>query len=634
MPILGRPLGTEDSGDGDNVGAVLFALTVAAAAVAPVHASASPSLTLSVASTAKVKVQAVGAPLFTLTAGSSSELTVSGAATVPFTFTVASTAKAPVHASAAVVFTLNTSGSLAERGTPYATVVDGVVTAVTYGSTSIPASDDTTLYVPFGPGDDPEVGWYFSEVCGTFNPAPPVIPPGDIAPPYPPGSTPPDPGDPTYPPSALPPEDDPAPLAVTVPVLVPVHANNDAELTVTACPAALTEISTRLRTRFDFAPVCSVRAQTQVMTELAGASLIFQYSDDGGSTWAPLSFAGTGPTVSLAASGDAHGQFVNVADDALGDVIVSPFTQGGDDATDVVLGNTALLAYVKASEGLCLAIDEGGVATARFRLTVTATGEVSDSDGCADGGCAMDTATDGEDFSVTDTWDAFYAARGDQAGLFHYWNAGATETPGEAYFDDVDTFDCHPVVVGTYADGEQYASFVSQLDEVLGSNPTDLAVKIRLKVESGFDADESSDGFGFSLLLIDTPTVSGGYSLVYLVQRAGDIYLDIRSGGSWVASDVVASAAALADGTWKDLVFVIQRVNDTDETFTVYLNDACAAPTQVYQQTITGSTAAGRTLRTVDWLEYFSNDNGLPNKVVKWTQPALDTDPSVFGVTP
>jgi hypothetical protein len=252
--------------------------------------------------------------------------------------------------------TIAVAGGVLDMGAAvmYATVDDGVVTAITYGL--LPASTAELLYVDLSgylPPDYPAVGWYFQQVCRTFSPNPPVIPAGDIAPPYTPGLPPPTPGDPNFPPSELPPVDDRPPLANTTPVWVSFHADGAEEL-VAAGGSGYEEVDPRMRTLVRLIDVCAVRLQAHVVTGGSGSLYLCHYDPDL-LEWVPLSAGGTGPSVPVAAAGTYAGLFVNPNPALSGDVLLNVCTRDGSGAT---VGNLLACFFVKSTTGVCVEFPE------------------------------------------------------------------------------------------------------------------------------------------------------------------------------------------------------------------------------------------------------------------------------------
>ncbi len=239
----------------------------------------------------------------------------------------------------------------------YATIEASIVTAITFGL--LPSSDDVTYYVNIA-GIDPEplVAWYFNDDCQTFSATPPVIPAGEISPPYTPGGTPPVPGDPGYPPTELDPTDDPGPLASTSPFWISFHADGVASVAV-AGGADYAEVSTLMRTIVRIQDICAARLQAHIATADALLTLYLCASLDGGTTWEPISAGGTGPKLTLGALGTLAGSFLNVDPALDGDVMVNVCTKGSGSA---VVGNVLACFYVKTTDGLCIEISEGGCA--------------------------------------------------------------------------------------------------------------------------------------------------------------------------------------------------------------------------------------------------------------------------------
>jgi len=237
----------------------------------------------------------------------------------------------------------------------YATVVDGRVIDIGYGP--IPDSTTDTLYVDLTGYTAPVAGDYWSEVCQTFSETEPVVPPGDIVPPW------------TKPRNGTDGKDGvdggdggdgEVPLAFTMPVLIPFHTDGGTGLTITNIPAALTEVSARMRTAYDLTDVCAIRLQCDVRTAAAG-ELVLQYSTDSGSTWDPVSdpidYDAEGPFVSIASTGDQRGTFLNPVDDAKTEVLLSIFARNGNGSSDPVVGNLSALCYTKTSSGACSIVE-------------------------------------------------------------------------------------------------------------------------------------------------------------------------------------------------------------------------------------------------------------------------------------
>lgn len=247
-------------------------------------------------------------------------------------------------------------GGSAPAGVPtvtYAEIIDGVVVGVHTGP--LPESTSVVLFIDLTDyGTPPAVGWYWTEVCQQFSETPPVVPPGDIVPPW---TRPRDGTDGQDGTDGLPGGPGPIPLAFTMPVLVPFHAHGVTGLTVTNAPVALTEVDPKMRTAYDLTDVCAIRLQCDVRTALAGAELVLCYSLNSGSTWAlvadPLDYDLGGPFVSIGATGDRRGEYRNPVVAAQTEVLLSVFVRGGDGSSDPVVGNLGALMYTKTSVGAC-----------------------------------------------------------------------------------------------------------------------------------------------------------------------------------------------------------------------------------------------------------------------------------------
>jgi len=143
----------------------------------------------------------------------------SGAVAVPV-FALAGTGRRSLVGSGAVMIPKLAAGDRSPL--QYAVIVLGRVVSITNGP--LPDSTSSTLYFSLvGISPVPAIGDYFSEICGTFDSAPPTLDSGDIAPPYPPLTsiiattvstvT-----------TTTTTTTGPAPLAWVVPTLIPFHA--------------------------------------------------------------------------------------------------------------------------------------------------------------------------------------------------------------------------------------------------------------------------------------------------------------------------------------------------------------------------------------------------------------------------
>lgn len=249
-------------------------------------------------------------------------------------------------------------GTSSGSSVTYAEIIDGRVTGIYTGA--LPASSATVLYIDLTGYSTPSVGDYFSEICQTFSSTEPTVDPGDIVPPW------------TKPRDGTNGKDGtngldggvgPFPPASVVPTLIAFHADGKDNVTITNIPVALTEVASRMRTRYDLSNVCAVRVQCQVMTVGSTSSeLVLMYSTDSGSTWDfvsdPYGYEDAGPYVSIATLGDACGSFRNVASGAQGDVLLSLFTRNGNGSADPVIGNMGV--YV---EGKTVATDQCAILT-------------------------------------------------------------------------------------------------------------------------------------------------------------------------------------------------------------------------------------------------------------------------------
>lgn len=244
------------------------------------------------------------------------------------------------------------TGSFGISGFDYATIVNGVVTAITLGASSIPASTSTTLYIDITTySPQPAVGYFYDELCDVFTPTPPTIPPGSIAPPVPPGGT--------YPPGAvLPPAVTPTiPPPDTMPVHVHFHADGgNSYPTLTAWPSVRTPLSDAMHTAFDAQRCYEVSLHTTVGT--VGTScmrLAVEWSSDPDdpNSWLPMAEQ-HGPFVRLNVLGSVPNPSLtgvrrfqaSPAMVAAGDVWLRLVGEGGDGVASPVVYNIHIIAYM------------------------------------------------------------------------------------------------------------------------------------------------------------------------------------------------------------------------------------------------------------------------------------------------
>lgn len=250
-------------------------------------------------------------------------------------------------------------GGSAPAGTgsvDYAEVIDGRVVGIYTGP--LPVSTSEVLFIDLTEyAITPGVDWYWSEICQTFSETEPTVPPGDIVPPW---SKPKDGTNGKDGTDGAEGGEGPIPLAFTMPVLIPFHADGGNGLTITNVPVALTEVTPRMRTAYDLTDVCAIRLQCDVRTA-ASAELVLQYSTDNGATWAPvgdpIDYSAEGPFVRISSTGDQRGAFLNPVEDARTEVLLSIFSRNGNGSSDPVVGNLGALCYTKTSSGACSLIE-------------------------------------------------------------------------------------------------------------------------------------------------------------------------------------------------------------------------------------------------------------------------------------
>ena len=403
-------------------------------------------------------------------------------------------------------------------GVMYATIEAGRVTAVNFGP--LPSSTDTVLYFDLTGYAIPAVDDYFSDVCQTFSSLPPVIPAGDLAPPYTPGGTPPDPDGPDYPVPELPPEDDPEPLASTAPTFLSFHADSVESIAITGT-GDITEVSPLMRSIVRIQDICAVRLHTMVDTPDAALELVLCFSVDDGATWEELSVGKTGPSVTLAAAGAVAGAFVNVDPAVAGDTLLSICVRGTGSA---VVGNVFATLFVKTSAGACIVIDE-------------------------DIGCPLSgTYTEGIEFDFPDL-DTF-AAGLPYSNLFNYW-AGDTTDTARQYLDQADLFNNHPCIVSKHGDGgtPQNLYWRTTFGDTRNERAAFMLISLDPAIASQVGDGVSPDQFGF--LMFRFYGDSGATATVHLLNDR--IYVAVNS----TLTDI-GPASDLCDGTKKAVIFQVQ----------------------------------------------------------------------------
>jgi len=233
----------------------------------------------------------------------------------------------------------------------YAVVVGGIVQSVETGP--LPPNSGSQYNHVIGDDDVvPDVGWYFNDVCGTFSEDPPTIAPGDIAPPYVPGTNPPVPGAPDYPLPELPPLDDSAAAQVSAVLPTVVTFQTDATTTFTvSVPDTETPLDTRFHHALDLGRVCGVRLQVRVLTAVPGARLRAEMSIGGESGWGPLGTLDDedGPYVTLGSVGYQRGDLFEVPEG--GDSVIRLVVENGGNA-NVTLGAVSMLLYMRTDASL------------------------------------------------------------------------------------------------------------------------------------------------------------------------------------------------------------------------------------------------------------------------------------------
>lgn len=443
----------------------------------------------------------------------------------------------------------------------YATIVDGVVTDVDLAASSIPASTSTTLYWDItGLSPQPAVGWFFREPCNEFTESPLVIPPGEVAPPFTPGTTPPDPTDPS-----TPTVDEPGPVreALLSYHLTAFHATSADTVTIAGSDPEV-EVTPRWRTTMNFAETCGVRLQAHVVTGGA-VQLIAKGSTDGGSTWDYLNAQYEGPYLRPRTSGEAVGPFVNVdAPYDTGDVLVSVFARTAASET-VTLGNLHLMHATRQDDGVCAVYEIRNF------------------------GCALPVAFYAVDYDGIEDDTALNADPVASVTVF-----GGTMDVTQRFFDNaslVQTFDTTRTVVG--------GSFLADLSDAgpwTGAPFADFTVLLRYEIEAGFDVTHDPGTYGdlHGLVLFqfetddlaDVGTTGPNWKYHVIVIRDATAYLVWDLYGT--PSTISLGSAADWIGTPQELRVRMARSGASNFTVTISRNDACDDEVEIYTNTFTG----------------------------------------------
>lgn len=428
------------------------------------------------------------------------------------------------------------SGSRLDLGSAvmFATIENGVVTAIAYGA--LPESDDDTLYLDLSRYEPPPlVGWYFSDVCQTFSETPPVIPAGDVAPPFTPGGLPPIPGTPEFPAPEVPEIDDRPALATLTQSFLSFHADGDAQLVASGASGggALVELNPRLRTVVRLRDICGIRLQAHVVSGGA-VDLVLAYRNED-DEWEALSPLKTGPRVSCVAEGTYAGLFTNVDPIALDSSNVVTVCVRGEGSA--VVGNVLALLLVKANAGACpeFAEDEAGC-------------EVPD---------AIDDSLI-ERFAYS-SYSAFWTAADNAEARFSFTDLPNTEG-AVAGFESTPTLDGSPTLRQTYrvADSPSPNNLVLAFAPATGGTlHRRAAIVWEGRIPSAFVAATNNanplgptDYFqGIGLLSI----AGGAYTLLTI--RNGVLYLEDNNN----SSTAVVALSAIAD---RDIRIVLAGVDD------------------------------------------------------------------------
>lgn len=428
------------------------------------------------------------------------------------------------------------SGSPLDLGSAvmFATIENGVVTAIAYGA--LPESDDDTLYLDLSRYEPPPlVGWYFSDVCQTFSETPPVIPAGDVAPPFTPGGLPPIPGTPEFPVPEVPEIDDQPALATLTQSFLSFHADGDAQLVASGASGGgdLVELDPRMRTVVRLRDICGIRLQAHVVSGGA-VDLVLAYRNED-DEWEALSPLKTGPRVSCVAEGTYAGLFTNVDPIALDSSNVVTVCVRGEGSA--VVGNVLALLLIKANAGACPVFAE-------------------DPAGCEISGTIAEENIERFEFA---SYAAFWSAADNGERRFSYTDLPSSEG-AVGGLEAAPTLDESPTLRQTYRviDSPAPSNLVLAFSPVSGGGMHRRAAIVwEGRIPSAFVAATDNgnplgptDYFsGIGILSI----AGGAYNLLTI--RNGTLYLEDNAG----TSTVVTSLAAIAD---RDIRIVLAGTDD------------------------------------------------------------------------
>ena len=503
----------------------------------------------------------------------------------------------------------------------YVTIVDGRVTALELGASALPESGPTTLYVDVTDADPvPQVDWYYTEPCGVFTEGPPVIPDGELAPPFPPGGTVPTPGDPGFPPGPL--EPGPTPPPQVAATLVSFHAN-DAQLLSVPAASSRSDIAPRLWTAFDLTEACAVRLQAYVSTPVVGAQVACEFSVDNGATWDALDGGAIGPILDVGSAGDQRGPWQSVSPLAAGDVLLRLVVEGGDGSELLELGNTGLLVRMNTGAGgPCVEIPP-------YEPPVA--------------GCPVPAALLTEDF-------AGFTSKSDWSGYISGLDVDAPQLfalvanfSGGWDLDTDRTFDGNPsgrcVLTGSAAGGYLYHEVA---DTFLAETPTApdglfdgvffcvFELPADLTLPSFGTPGRAEFSQGLHLLWVN------GADGQYLIARGDRVYLEWETGTGTTDVDQI-DLGPLSDFLGQPLQLLVRaQAVGNSWRMRVYLNTPCEETPVLYADETVPTRQSGGVLSfgftgAYRWLV---NPSGTSiADASAWTyQLAFDTDPAVFGL--
>lgn len=360
-----------------------------------------------------------------------------------------------------------------------------------------------------------------------------------------------------------------------------------------------TEVDAHLRTAFDLTDVCGLRLQCYVATPAAGARLVLHYSLDNGSTWQPLSVAGTGPFVLLSEAGSVAGAYVNVAAEAATVVLLSPFIQGGDDSSVVVLGNVNALALHRTDDGVCAEYSEAS-------------------------GCSIPLGSwVSQEWSTFADYDAWVTFASSQPFVSPTMWAGGFGTA----FDESVRFGDERSLKVSPANSDFF------LSSVFGYGPPeadDLTLLLRFKLDA-ITHNDTGDTNGY---MVASAFTNRQY-INLLINNTDRLSFTWRATWAPVTyATVDVGPASVLFGEDRELLMRFWFIDASTMGCRIYVHVPCETPVLLYEKLDLPSLGAPMYVRDFEWMWQVSYATSWTVGDLWFYQTAIADDPSAFGLTP